>query len=268
MNQSKSYPLVSIITPTYNSEKFIKETANSVINQSFSDWEWLVIDDCSLDGTREILEELAKSDIRIKPVFLKKNFGGPAKPRNEGLDRAKGIYICFLDSDDVWLENKIKNQLTNIGGYDAICSHFSVIDENSKVIKSIAPFFNQFLFSTGLYKYFIIYLNPININTVMIQNNTAIRFIENKEFTAIEDWIFWIEYLSDDNSFRFHNEVLINYRVRKDALSSWGTISSYMKIVSYLNLARKENKINLFQFITAKIAVYLKIIKRKVANII
>ena len=96
----------------------------------------------------------------------------------------------------------------------------------------------------------------------MIQNNTSIRFIENKEFTAIEDWIFWIEYLSDDNSFRFHNEVLINYRVRKDALSSWGTVRR-KKIVSYLNLARKENKINLFQFITAKIAVYLKISRER-----
>ena len=93
MNQSKSYPLVSIITPTYNSEKFIKETANSVINQSFSDWEWLVIDDCSLDGTREM--KVSQIRYKNKACISQKNFGGPAKPRNEGLDRAKGNTFVF-----------------------------------------------------------------------------------------------------------------------------------------------------------------------------
>lgn len=263
MNLNKSNPLVSIITPTYNSEKYIKETANSIISQTITDWEWLVVDDCSSDTTRLILNNFAKIDERIKPIFLNENSGGPAKPRNIGLDEAKGKYVCFLDSDDVWLKNKLKEQVNNIDGFDGICSNFSIIDAQSKVTSTHNPWLTQLLFTTGLYKRFVIYLNPININTTMIRNNTSLRFEEHRDFAAIEDWVFWIEYLSDNKKFKFQKEVLINYRIHEGALSSWSNIKSYSKIINYLNFARKEKRLNLFQSVTAKFAVYFKILLRR-----
>ena len=203
MDGNKLHHLVSVITPTYNSEKYIKETANSVINQSYSNWEWIVVDDCSIDSTREILENLSKTDSRIKPLFLSKNCGGPAKPRNIGLDNAKGKYVCFLDSDDVWLKNKIKTQLENIDDADGMCTNFVIIDEDSKKLKKTNPYLSKYLFRVGLHRHLIWYFNPININTSIIKNNTRIRFNENKEFAAIEDWIFWIDYLNSNKNFKY-----------------------------------------------------------------
>lgn len=258
------HPLVSVITPTYNSEKYLNETANSVIKQSYSNWEWIVVDDCSIDSTRKILENLSKTDSRIKPLFLNKNCGGPAKPRNIGLENAKGKYICFLDSDDVWLKNKIETQLENINDADAICSNFSIIDENSKRVKENNPYFSEILFRVSLHRHLIWYFNPININTSMIKNNTHIRFNENREFAAIEDWIFWIDYLSDNKNFKYIKDATINYRVHKDSISSWDSINSYKKIINFLNFAIKENRLNRLQLITAKFAVYFKIFLRRV----
>ena len=258
------HPLVSVITPTFNSERYIRETANSVIKQSFSNWEWLVVDDHSTDLTRKILTELADMDSRIKPLFLSKNYGGPAKPRNVGLENAKGQYICFLDSDDIWLENKIKKQLETINEADAICSNFSIINKDSKIVKNINPIFSKYLFKTELYKQLIWYFNPININTSMIKNNTNIRFNENKEFAAIEDWIFWTDYVRDNKKFIYIEDILIKYRVHEDSMSSWSSTKSYMKTISYLKFANEEKKLNFVKFFVANIIVYFKIFVRKI----
>ena len=102
--------LVSIITPTYNSEKFISETINSVLNQTYTNWELLITDDCSTDKTVEIVESYVKKDCRIKFFSLKKN-SGAAIARNNSIKNSKGRYISFLDSDDLWLKNKLELQI-------------------------------------------------------------------------------------------------------------------------------------------------------------
>ena len=92
-------PEVSIITPMYNSSKFLKETIESVLNQTFTDWEWLITDDCSKDNSVEIIENL--KDSRIKLTIAEKN-GGAGHARNISLRNATGKYITFLDADDFW----------------------------------------------------------------------------------------------------------------------------------------------------------------------
>ena len=102
--------LVSIITPVYNAEKYLEETILSVINQSYKNWELLLIDDCSTDKSYEIIQEYLKIDKRIKYLKNERN-SGPAITRNRGLENSKGEYIAFLDSDDFWKEDKLKNQI-------------------------------------------------------------------------------------------------------------------------------------------------------------
>ncbi len=102
--------LVSIITPVYNAEKFINTTIESVIKQTYKNWEMLLIDDCSTDSSAEIIKELAKNDSRIRYIKLDKN-SGAAVTRNIGLEKAKGRYVAFLDSDDLWKEEKLQKQL-------------------------------------------------------------------------------------------------------------------------------------------------------------
>ena len=128
--------LVSIITPTFNSEHFIEKTANSIVNQTYSDWEWIIVDDLSTDNTVHILKKLEKTDPRIKCFFFTKNQGaGPA--RNKAIEQAKGKYIAFIDSDDLWTTDKLALQIEFMERNKYAFSHtaYGFIDENDKIIK-------------------------------------------------------------------------------------------------------------------------------------
>lgn len=101
---------VSIITPAYNSEQYLEETVQSVQRQTFTDWELIIVDDCSTDSTYSLATRLADADKRI--VVLKNGVNeGVAATRNKALDKASGDYIAFLDSDDLWLPQKLQKQV-------------------------------------------------------------------------------------------------------------------------------------------------------------
>lgn len=102
---------VSIITPCYNSEKYISCTIESVRSQTYQDWEMLIIDDCSSDDSASIIQTYCAKDRRIKYLKTEKPSGGPTIPRNIGIRTATGRYIAFLDSDDCWLQTKLEEQI-------------------------------------------------------------------------------------------------------------------------------------------------------------
>ncbi len=106
-----SSPSVSIITPCYNSSNTIAKTIESVRQQSFQDWEMLIIDDCSTDNSAQIIAEYQKQDSRIKYFQTDKPSGSPSLPRNIGIENAKGEWIAMLDSDDMWMPEKCQEQL-------------------------------------------------------------------------------------------------------------------------------------------------------------
>ena len=101
-------PLVSIITPTYNSAAFIGATVESVLGQTYQAWEMLIVDDASTDSTKEVIKDYSSADSRISFFQFDRNSGGPAAPRNFGIHQAKGSLVAFLDSDDLWLPAKLE----------------------------------------------------------------------------------------------------------------------------------------------------------------
>jgi len=103
--------LVSVITPCYNTERFISQCIESVIRQTYNNWEMIIVDDCSKDKSAEIIKQYCKKDSRIKYYKTEKPSGSPAMPRNIAIKRAKGRFIAFLDADDIWLEDKLEKQL-------------------------------------------------------------------------------------------------------------------------------------------------------------
>src|SRR5690554_1428301 len=105
--------LVSIITPTFNSEKYIRQTIQSVQNQTYQNWEMIIVDDYSSDTTVKIIEEIAKQEPRITLIKSDKN-SGPAISRNKGIEKAKGKYMTFLDADDIWFEDFVQNSIDTI----------------------------------------------------------------------------------------------------------------------------------------------------------
>ena len=103
-------PLVSIITPVYNAERFLEDTIKSVQKQSYKNWELVLVDDCSKDSSSEIIEKFQNSDDRIRYIKLEKN-SGAAISRNTGIKNAKGRFIAFVDSDDLWEKTKLEKQI-------------------------------------------------------------------------------------------------------------------------------------------------------------
>ena len=104
-------PKISIVTPAYNCEKYLEEAVNSVLAQSFEDWELLIIDDCSKDATWLRMQTLAKKDNRIR-IFQNQHNSGSAATRNNGIRQARGEWIAFLDSDDLWRPEKLERQMS------------------------------------------------------------------------------------------------------------------------------------------------------------
>lgn len=111
MTNVENNPLVSVITPAYNAERFIRGTIESVQAQTYTNWEMLIVDDCSTDYTVEIVKEYIEKDSRIHLIELEQN-SGSAIARNTAMDYAKGKYLAFLDSDDLWLPEKLSRQVT------------------------------------------------------------------------------------------------------------------------------------------------------------
>ena len=141
----KNYGLVSIITPNWNCEKYIAETIESVLAQTYQNWELLIQDDCSTDGSLLVVHRYAKTDSRIKIEVNPKN-SGAAVTRNNAIKRSKGIYLAYLDSDDIWVPEKLEKQLAFMEKHrcDACFSSYEHMDTDcvslgvqAKVKKSV-----------------------------------------------------------------------------------------------------------------------------------
>lgn len=113
---------VSIVTPAYNAAAYLPAAIDSALAQGYRDWEMLVVDDCSRDGTRDVVAEYAARDPRIRLIVQPRN-GGPARARQAAVERAQGRYIAFLDSDDCWLPQKLERQLEFMRRTGAAFSH-------------------------------------------------------------------------------------------------------------------------------------------------
>ena len=229
--------LVSIIMPAYNSERFIKESIDSVILQSYSFWELIVINDNSTDNTEEIVNEYCNLDSRIK-LYRNDSINGAANARNVALHLSKGKYIAFLDSDDIWLERKLELQVNILdsGGFGASHSSYIRIDETGKKINEIN--------CRGV----VSYANQLKTNC--IPNLTGIY---NREVVGLvmqnnvghEDYDMWLRILSQVSS-KGIQEPLAKYRVCSNSLSSnkiKAALWHYRIIERQVGLSRKR-KIN------------------------
>lgn len=128
------FGLVSIITPSYNCASFIGETIESILAQTYINWELIITDDCSSDNSRDIIQSFVAKDSRIRLLVLDRN-SGAGVARNNSIHAAKGRFIAFCDSDDRWYPEKLEKQLTFMKGLDCAMSHTSYMtcDENNKI---------------------------------------------------------------------------------------------------------------------------------------
>ena len=206
--------LVSIIMPNYNGGRFLPETLESVLSQTYKNWELLIVDDCSTDGSRELIGSYAEKDDRIRPVFLEEN-SGAAQARNVALLAAKGKWIAFLDSDDLWLPEKLEKQIAFMteNGYKFSCTKYAQIDENSqprhKVV--ISP---KVIGRRKMFRY-----NYLGCLTVMYDAGAIGLLQINPEIgNGRNDYALWLKAVKSEKCY-YYDELLAFYRVQTNSLS-------------------------------------------------
>ena len=205
----------SIIIPAYNSEWCIKRCLESVINQTYSNWEAIVIDNNSTDKTIEIVKEF--KDSRIK-FFSINNNGIIAKSRNLGISKSEGDFICFLDSDDYWQNNKLEICRKFTDNYDFIYHNYTLDFEDKKYILFRQKKSKCRNISNAKDKALdlICYGNTICTSSVCVSKEVIIRsnyFCENPNLAGIEDFDLWIRILSNNINVKFINKYLSFYYV-------------------------------------------------------
>lgn len=207
-------PLISVLMPSYNAEKYIEAAIQSVVNQTVTDWELIIIDDQSQDASCEIIERFCAEDSRIRLYKNERNMGA-AKSRNRGLDLCRGQYVALLDSDDVWYPEKLAKQLELVKKVDAdivYCS-YAIIDEegNKKCPDFIVP--EHTTAKSTLSK------SVISCSTALLSKRTVLKYRFPTGYYH-EDLAFWLQMLSDGVKAAGVTEVLAEYRVRSYSRAS------------------------------------------------
>ena len=197
--------MVSIIIPVYNSEKYLGEAVKSALNQSYKDFEIIIIEDKSSDGTLACARELANQDTRIKVLANNENIG-VVQSRNMGFDAARGEFIAFLDSDDVWLNDKLEKQITFMesNAIDLCYTAYSIIDDEGNICKTY-----NVPVKTTLDK--MLKENVIGCSSVVIRKSLT-ESIKMRDEYAHEDYVMWLELLIGGAVAGGINEPLMLYR--------------------------------------------------------
>lgn len=215
--------LVSIITPCYNGAKYIRETIESVVNQTYSNWEMIIVDDGSKDNSAEIVRQFETKDKRVR-LIQQKN-AGSAAARNNGIQQAEGQYICLLDADDIWLPEFLEHQIKFMNAHHAICvacSYGHINDQSTDILHTThvkkvitvkdMKIMNQIGCLAGIYdcsRYGKIYLQ---------ESLKSLR----------DDYAYWYDIVSLAGRAYGNDEVLAKYRVLSN--STTGKKSKLIKV--------------------------------------
>lgn len=199
---------VSIIMPSYNTAKFIKRSIESVIAQTYQNWELIIVDDCSSDNTDEIISEI--KDDRIKYFKNTRNFGA-AYTRNKALREAHGKWVAFLDSDDLWMPDKLEKQICFMekNQYHFSYTNYVEMDEDDKL---------NGVFVTGpkkINKVLMYTFNYMGCLTVMYDRE-FIGLVQIEDLKKRNDYALWIKISQKSNAYLL-NETLAKYRVRESS---------------------------------------------------
>ncbi|ALJ04594.1 hypothetical protein APS56_05325 [Pseudalgibacter alginicilyticus] len=239
-------PLISVIIPCYNQSEFLEETLLSVYNQTYNNWECIIVNDGSTDDSETIAENWVLKDNRFS-YFYKSN-SGVSNTRNYALDRVKGNYIQFLDADDVINNKKLEISVGLLDNSSAknekiVISNFRMFSENqSKSTKPYCVLTNDlFTYDNLLYKWNETFSIPIHCGFFKASLFEEIRFPEN--LTAQEDWIVWIALFKNGSKAIFIDKPLALYRQNlKGRTSTKSLHDDQIKAYKYLKTFLNEDE--------------------------
>jgi glycosyltransferase involved in cell wall biosynthesis len=255
-------PIISIIIPTYNRCNLLPRAINSVLNQSFKNFELIIVDDGSTDETKKIIEKYLKKNSRIKYIY-QKNSGSPAQPRNTGIKIAKGNYIAFLDHDDEWFNDKLEKQIkmyiknnkdNKIGLVGCGAISINTKSKEKKIIKF--PPSLKIKSAKALKK-----IIPYSCSSIMIKKSIFQEIgLFDEKMRVSDDYDMYIR-ISRKYRFIFIQEPLFNYYIHENNLSKSNSLINENMIKDVQKIIKKHKKIfskypNIYSKILKKIGTY------------
>lgn len=231
--------LVSIIMPSYNTAKFIEDTIKSVLDQTYTNWELIIVDDCSKDNTDKVVKKFL-SDQRIKYLKNKENKGA-AFSRNYALREAKGKWIAFLDSDDLWEPNKLEKQIKfmETNNYAFTYTNYKEINEESESLNTIVTGpkkINKTVFYNFCY--------PGCLTVMYDAEKVGLIQIEN--LAKNNDYAMWLKVIKKVKYCYLLDEVLASYRKRTNSISSGSKFKLIKHHYILYKVGEKRNPIDSF----------------------
>jgi teichuronic acid biosynthesis glycosyltransferase TuaG len=218
----KNVSLVTVIMPVCNSESFVEDSIRSVLEQSYTNIELIIVDDGSRDLTAKIVKKTIAPDDRAELYCLDVCSGGPATPRNVAMKIATGSYIAFIDADDLWHPQKLEKQLSAMQRYSfnfvsSRCSYITNYERDSWCTLLDQYRVSRISHSAMMRKNRVVTSSAI----VAVSILDGLGFNENAELVAIEDYLLWLQVLENDmTSAAVIEEPLVLYRLRSDSLSN------------------------------------------------
>lgn len=250
-------PIVSVIIPVFNFEEYIEETINSVLKQSYKNFEIIVIDDSSTDNTFKIVQSLSKKFSSIK-CFKIDHSGRPSVPRNYGIGKAKGEFVAFLDGDDLWVPNKLEIQVQFMSNNPELIFVYS-----ASVTKGVSIFSSQFevlplINKAAKTRYDLIKKgNTITCSSILVRKRflDQVNGFDEDPNLKIEDYDLWLR-LSEIGPFQIIPKLQVYYRIHPSQFSSDYKIKQ--ERLQYL--AKKRNlELPPYKFYRNKGFIYLAI---------
>ena len=228
--------LISVIIPYYKKKEYIISTINSVLNQTYKNLEIIIIYDDLNKEDLNLLKKIKKKDKRIKICINKKNLGA-GRSRNKGIKLSKGIFVAFLDSDDLWKKNKLKKQIVFMKkkGIDASHTSYTIINSNNKIIGSRNA-------KDMSYK-LLLKSCDIGLSTVILKKEIITSKIKFANIKTKEDYVLWLKITLNNNKIFALKDNLTKWRKLEDSLSS----SKLQKIYDGYLVYRKYMNFNLLK---------------------
>jgi teichuronic acid biosynthesis glycosyltransferase TuaG len=243
--------LVSIVVPYYQCKDYIFQSVNSVINQTYKNWELIIIDDENSKSSESLLNKIKGKNKNIK-IFSTKSNVGVGQARNLGIKKSKGKFVAFLDSDDYWHKNKIEKQIIFLEkkNVDICYTGYSAFYNNKIIYRPATPLFMDYYnFSKEC---------PICCSSVLIKKKILNKF-KFKNYTNKEDYELWLRITKKKINFFGLNEYLTFYRIRKGSLSSF----HLSKIINAFKIYKKYYGFNLFFIFFCITRLYINALKKR-----
>jgi len=222
--------MVSIVLPTYNGEKYIRESIDSILKQTYQNWELIVVDDCSTDSTLQIVREYAKNDFRIKVIHNEVNQKLPSS-LNIGFDASVGKYLTWTSDDNIYLPEaieKMREYLVENADMHMVCADMKVIDEENKLEGYTTVSYQQDLMYSGNY-----------VGACFMYERDVMEQIGkyDADMFLVEDYDYWLRILRHYGVIGNINQVLYQYRMHGNSL----TVTKQAQIRVQLGRLRKKN---------------------------